>query len=282
MIKPLSSEAENKSIMVAVRIRPLSQKEIDSGLKPCCHRLENSNIVTISQASVAGSYLKSQAGTLNEYAFDAVFDSSSSQRNVYERTAKPFITKALSGENVTVFAYGATSAGKTHTMYGSSRADEASLHAEAGIIPNAINDVFQHIEEKKNCLAVGEKWDVKLSYVEVYNEQILDLLGREVSTGKILSLREDQEKGIMVIAGVIEQKVDSLEEVMEYLALGNRNRKTEATLANQVSSRSHAVLQLTISHTYRQSGGKENVVDSKLSLIDLAGSERVMNNRIID
>jgi kinesin family protein 18/19 len=77
-----------------------------------------------------------------------------------------------------------------------------------------------------------------------------------------------------VIAGVIEQKVDSLEEVMEYLALGNRNRKTEATLANQVSSRSHAVLQLTISHSYRQSGGKENVVDSKLSLIDLAGSER--------
>jgi kinesin family protein 18/19 len=180
--------ADEKGMIVAVRIRPLSQKEIDSGVQTCCQVLDKSNIVTISQAGVAGSYLKSQLGTINEYAFDAVFDSSASQMAVYERTAKPMIPKVLAGFNVTVFAYGATSAGKTHTMFGSSRADEASSNAEAGIIPNAINDVFHLLEKKKLSSATGEKWEVKISYLEVYNEQLVDLLVL-VPTGKFLSLR---------------------------------------------------------------------------------------------
>ena len=266
-------ESEYKGILVAVRIRPLSIGEVDAGAKTCCEVFDNSNIVTISQAGVVGSYLKSQAGTVNEYAFDAVFDSSASQMFVYERTAKPFIPKVLAGFNVTVFAYGATSAGKTHTMFGSSRADKAASHAEAGIIPNAIKDVFTSLNFKSKNLSSGEKWEVNLSYIEVYNEQIYDLLV-PVPSGKVLSLREDQEKGLIVIAGVIESSVDSLDEVLKLLELGNRNRKTEATLANQVSSRSHAILQLKICHTYRSHDGKDNVVESKLSLIDLAGSER--------
>ena len=306
-----ANAAEDKGILVAVRIRPLSNDEIDAGAKVCCEVFDNSNIVTISQAGVAGSYLNSQKGTVNEYAFDAVFDSSASQMEVYEKTAKPFIPKVIAGLNVTVFAYGATSAGKTHTMFGSSRVDEAASHAEAGIIPNAIKDVFSIIAEKTKSLCVGEKWSVNLSYIEVYNEQIYDLLV-PIPTGKSLSLREDQEKGIMVIAGVIELNVESLDEVLKQLQLGNRNRKTEATMANQVSSRSHAILQLNITHTYRvnslnnvnngkdsvkdsgKESGKDNgkdggrdsskdsfrdsfkecFVESKLSLIDLAGSER--------
>lgn len=275
-----TTAAINKGILVAVRIRPLSSKELESGAQACCESLGHSNVVTISQAGVVGSYLKSQAGTVNEYAFDSVFDSSASQMEVYRRTAKPFIPRVLAGFNVTVFAYGATSAGKTHTMFGSSRADEAASRAEAGIIPNAIGDLFHFIEEKMEVLSTGEKWEVNMSYIEVYNEQIYDLLVA-VPSGKILSLREDQEKGIVMIAGVIEQKVNALDEVMKLLALGNRNRKTEATMANQVSSRSHAILQLNVTHTFRSSGGKEATVESKLSLIDLAGSERASatNNR---
>ena len=275
-----TTAAINKGILVAVRIRPLSSKEVESGAQACCESLGHSNVVTISQAGVVGSYLKSQAGTVNEYAFDSVFDSSASQMDVYHRTAKPFIPRVLAGFNVTVFAYGATSAGKTHTMFGSSRADEAASRAEAGIIPNAIGDLFHLIEDKKEVSSTGEKWEVNMSYIEVYNEQIYDLLVA-VPTGKILSIREDQERGIVMIAGVIEQKVDALDEVMKLLALGNRNRKTEATMANQVSSRSHAILQLNVIHTFRSSGGKETSVESKLSLIDLAGSERASatNNR---
>ena len=273
-VEPLVAvAAEDKGILVAVRIRPLSNDEIDAGAQKCCEVFDNSNIVTISQAGVVGSYLKSQAGTVNEYAFDAVFDSSASQMVVYEKTAKPFIPKVLAGFNVTVFAYGATSAGKTHTMFGSSRADKAASHAEAGIIPNAIMDVFELLRVKARNLSVGEKWEVNLSYIEVYNEQIYDLLV-PVPNGKVLSLREDQEKGLMVIAGVIESRVDSLDEVLKLLELGNRNRKTEATMANQVSSRSHAILQLNICHKFRLNNGRDSMVESKLSLIDLAGSER--------
>lgn len=275
-----SSAAINKGILVAVRIRPLSSKELEAGAQSCCELLDKTNIVTITQAGIVGSYLKSQAGTVNDYAFDAVFDSSASQMDVYRRTAKPFIPKVLAGLNVTVFAYGATSAGKTHTMFGSSRADEAASHGEAGIIPNAVRDVFDSIDDRKTNLVVGEKWRVSVSYIEVYNEQIYDLLVPS-PTGKFLSLREDQEKGIVKVAGVIEQEVLTLDEVLKLLALGNKNRKTEATMANQVSSRSHAILQLTVIHSIRIGNGKDSVVESKLSLIDLAGSERASatNNR---
>lgn len=275
-----TSAAINKGILVAVRIRPLSSKELDAGAQSCCELLDKTNIVTITQAGIVGSYLKSQAGTVNDYAFDAVFDSSASQMDVYRRTAKPFIPKVLAGLNVTVFAYGATSAGKTHTMFGSSRADEAASHGEAGIIPNAVRDVFDLIDDRKTNLISGEKWRVNVSYIEVYNEQIYDLLVPS-PTGKFLSLREDQEKGIVKVAGVIEQEVMTLDEVLKLLALGNKNRKTEATLANQVSSRSHAILQLTVIHSIRIGTANDSVVESKLSLIDLAGSERASatNNR---
>ena len=162
-------------------------------------------------------------------------------------------------------------------MFGNTRQDEAAVNAEAGIIPNAIADVFKLIEEKTaTSSTTGDSYEVSISFVEVYNETILDLLNPTCDhSHKGLALREDQEKGIVVIAGVTEQKVDTLAAVMEVLAFGSKNRKTESTNANQTSSRSHAILQLTISHTFcSNTTGGLVVVDSKLSLIDLAGSER--------
>ena len=206
------------------------------------------------------------------------------------------------GLNLTVFAYGATSAGKTHTMFGNTRQDGAGAHADAGLIPNAVADVFAHIARSDKDVS----WEVLFGFVEVYNEGtpstfleahcpltsrppfhpgIFDLLNPVTETGssssssssssKGLTLREDQEKGVVVIAGATEQRVSTLEEVMELLVMGNTNRKTESTNANQTSSRSHAVLQLTISRTSRSPAtGKEVTTEAKLSLIDLAGSER--------
>jgi hypothetical protein len=188
----------------------------------------------------------------------------------------------LTGLNLTVFAYGATGAGKTHTMLGSTRSDETAANAEAGIIPNAVCDLFQQITDRKrartNTYGGGEDWSVILSYIEVYNEQVYDLLE---TSGKVLSLREDSDRGVVIVAGVTEQKVENYDDVLELLQQGNKNRKTEATMANAVSSRSHAVLQLTVKHTRRLECGRESVVESKLSMIDLAGSERASatNNR---
>ena len=157
-------------------------------------------------------------------------------------------------------------------MLGNTRADDAASHADAGIIPQSVKDLFQLISDKKASLSIGEDYNVILTFIEVYNEQVYDLLTEEKS--KVLSLREDQEKGVVIVAGVKEQSVSCYEDVMEYLSFGNKNRKTEATMANQVSSRSHAVMQLTVRHKKRNESARETVIESKLSLIDLAGSER--------
>ena len=279
----LTNKQSSKKMIVACRIRPLSPTECASGQRVCCE-VTADGIISIHRSDTVGSYLKSQAASFNDYAFDAVFDANATQQEVYEQTTKPFIANVVKGLNVTVFAYGSTSAGKTHTMFGSTRQDEAAVNAEAGIIPNAVADVFKLIDEKIAASAEGEgedgscdSFEISISFVEVYNETILDLLNpaSDNNNNKGLALREDQEKGIVVIAGVTEQKVDTLAGVMEILALGSKNRKTESTNANQTSSRSHAILQLTISHTFcSKTTGDLVVVESKLSLIDLAGSER--------
>lgn len=266
---------------MAVRIRPLSKKELAAGIQSCCQTLGSQNIA-IKKGGDANGYLKSQQSILNEYAFDCVFGETATQEEVYQNTAKKFIPNFVSGKNVTVFAYGATGAGKTHTMLGNSRADTSAKDSGPGIIPCAVKDIFELIEHRKRYQSdsnISEKWAVSLGYIEVYNEQVYDLLG---GSGKVLAVREDQDKGIVVVAGMQEQAVLNYDEVTEYMLQGNRNRKTEATMANAVSSRSHAVLQLTLRRTIlRLDTNKETAIESKLSLIDLAGSERASatNNR---
>ena len=144
---------------------------------------------------------------------------------------------------------------------GNTRHDGATSHGEAGIIPNALTDIFKAMNQKRQIATHGEHWSVTVSFLEVYNEQVYDLLE---STGKVLSLREDQDRGVVVVAGIAEKIAESPEVVLELLHHGNRNRKTEATMANQVSSRSHAVLQLTVRHTRRMESGQESLVESKV------------------
>lgn len=164
-------------------------------------------------------------------------------------------------------------------MMGNTRVDESQGNsAEAGIIPNALSDIFKIISEKRANAQPGQSWNVIVSFMEVYNEQVYDLLE---STDKILSVREDTERGVVEVAGRTKKVVDSAEDVLELLQLGNTNRKTEATMANQVSSRSHAVLQLAVESNFRNASGQESSTMSTLSMIDLAGSERASatNNR---
>ncbi|CAM9322320.1 unnamed protein product, partial [Phaeothamnion confervicola] len=266
-------------IKVAVRIRPLSAEEVAAGRCACCC-VVNEGVVAISKAAVSGTYLRSQQGAVNEYAFDEAFDSDATQAQVYERTAKSAISDFLQGINVTVFCYGATAAGKTHTMMGSERGVGARPAEEggevSGIVPQALVDVFAGIEVRRADVAGrgrrdAQQWTVRVSYCEIYNEQILDLLE---PTGRALRLNEDAARGVVVVAGIAEKEVRSSGEVLELLRRGNANRKTEATMANAVSSRSHAVLQVTLTHATLDPCGNDMSVESKLSLIDLAGSER--------
>lgn len=167
----------------------------------------------------------------------------------------------IDGYNATVFAYGATGAGKTFTMLGNPN--------DHGIFGYSFQELFVKIEEQSK----DKEFKIKVSFIEIYNEMIFDLF---LPNEKPLELREDASKGIHV-AGVSEIKADSTKEILELLYLGNQNRSTEATDANNESSRSHAILLVTVEHKDRDAGTEAEVKVGKFSLIDLAGSERAAN-----
>ncbi|KAL0590133.1 hypothetical protein ABG067_001773 [Albugo candida] len=289
------------SMLVAVRLRPINQHEERQGHRKCCRVIGNQvrKTIVIERLGQPQHHLKSQQRSEREYAFDLAFSEDATQNEIYQRTVQDIIPTILNGFDATIFAYGATGAGKTHTMMGSERdglilSSECSEEMEDlqsqdsglsvdGIIPQALADIFQSIhnrkaEEGQLRMQNGTifEWEVMISYLEVYNEQIRDLL-RPSDTP--LALREDTAKGIVHVAGLHYENAHSAEEVLEFLRRGNRYRKTEPTAANQVSSRSHAVIQVLVRHKRTElvpprAQPGEAITEGKLSLIDLAGSER--------
>ena len=167
----------------------------------------------------------------------------------------------MQGYNASVFAYGSTGAGKTYTMLGTEE--------NPGIMLLSIDELFTSIEK----YSFERDYKLKISYVEVYNENIKDLLTDKSDS---LDLREDSVKGVCV-AGVTEIMTTNVDEIMRYIRQGNRMRTKERTDANEASSRSHAVLQITVEHKDKAHGINAEINIAKLSLIDLAGSERASN-----
>ncbi|PFH52655.1 hypothetical protein AMATHDRAFT_74119 [Amanita thiersii Skay4041] len=195
------------------------------------------------------------------FMFDRVLRHDARQQDVYEATAQPLLQGVLDGYNATVFAYGATGCGKTHTISGA--------ESDPGIIYLTMADLFQRIEDRR------EEWDVEVmvTFLEIYNEEIRDLLaepGSHAPRGG-LSIRED--KAVKVV-GLVELKPRSADEVKEIVIQGNMRRTQSPTHANETSSRSHAVLQVHITQCPRTASLTEQRLTATLSIIDLAGSER--------
>ncbi|KAG5853664.1 hypothetical protein ANANG_G00028380 [Anguilla anguilla] len=192
------------------------------------------------------------------YMFDVAFDCSASQEEVYRATTKGLIEGLISGYNATVFAYGPTGCGKTYTMLGTDR--------DPGIYVQTLNDLFRAIEETSDDM----QYSVSMSYLEIYNEMIRDLLN---PASGFLDLREDF-KGEIQVAGITEVSTINAREIMELLMKGNKQRTQEPTAANQTSSRSHAVLQVAVRQQSRCRDVLQEVRFARLFMIDLAGSER--------
>ncbi|KAG6833799.1 hypothetical protein H0H87_011733 [Tephrocybe sp. NHM501043] len=195
------------------------------------------------------------------FMFDKVFGHEAQQHDVYEATSQPLIKGLFDGFNATVFAYGATGCGKTHTISGTD--------SDPGIIYMTMADLFQRIEDRK------DDWDVEVmvTFLEIYNEEIRDLLaepGSNVPRGG-LTIRED--KSVKVV-GLTELKPKTADEVKEIVLLGNTRRTQSPTHANETSSRSHAVLQVHVTQSPRTAALTEQRTMATLSIIDLAGSER--------
>lgn len=194
------------------------------------------------------------------FGFDRVFDDNCTQDDVYAATTRPLLDSVLDGYNATVFAYGATGCGKTHTITGTS--------ASPGIIFLTMQELFDKIAERSD----EKSTEVSLSYMEIYNETIRDLLVPGGSTQGLM-LREDANQAVSV-AGLSTHHPKDVQQVMEMVVNGNAYRTVSPTEANATSSRSHAVLQINVAQKDRNADINEPHTMATLSIIDLAGSER--------
>ncbi|XP_060638485.1 kinesin-1 heavy chain [Anolis sagrei] len=231
------------NIKVMCRFRPLNDSEVTRGDKYIAKFQAEDTVVIASKP----------------YAFDRVFQSHTSQEQVYNDCAKKIVKDVLEGYNGTIFAYGQTSSGKTHTM-------EGKLHDPdgMGIIPRIVQDIFNYIYSMDENL----EFHIKVSYFEIYLDKIRDLL--DVSKTN-LSVHEDKNR-VPYVKGCTERFVCSPDEVMDTIDEGKSNRHVAVTNMNEHSSRSHSIFLINVKQENTQT---EQKLSGKLYLVDLAGSEKV-------
>ncbi|KAG2778378.1 hypothetical protein Pcac1_g11397 [Phytophthora cactorum] len=275
--------AGQDNILVTVRLRPLLSHDRDR--VEIVKVLGNKEVVVLTRSAESRPIANSQArrhsihshqkprhasaspaianGTRRRekhYAFDYVFTPNDGQQKVYQHTTKFLIHGVLNGFNATVFAYGCTGAGKTYTMLGTPE--------EPGIMAKTLDDLFRNIERVHADPAGRVQYRVTVSFLEVYNENIRDLLSASSScssapsmpTSEFLDLREDPIRG-SVVAGLSEVEANDAQDVMKLLRRGNKYRSQESTAANSFSSRSHAVLQVHIEQQEKLNPG-DSTADS--------------------
>uniref|UniRef100_A0A670YJP5 Kinesin-like protein n=1 Tax=Pseudonaja textilis TaxID=8673 RepID=A0A670YJP5_PSETE len=213
------------------------------------------------------------------YTFDMVFGAQAKQIDVYRTVVCPILDEVLMGYNCTVFAYGQTGTGKTFTMEGERSPNEEYTWEEdplAGVIPRTLHQIFEKLAEN------GTEFSVKVSLLEIYNEELFDLLSPSPDVGERLQLFDDpRNKRGVIIKGLEEITVHNKDEVYQILERGAAKRTTAATYMNQYSSRSHSVFSITL-HMKETTDGEELVKIGKLNLVDLAGSENIGRSGAVD
>ncbi|CAN1775592.1 Kinesin-like protein KIN-5D [Linum perenne] len=296
-----SSNSKNDkgvNVQVLLRCRPLNQdeKQLVSPAVISCN--EKKGIVTLVQNTAHKQIDKN-------YQFDKVFGPTCEQKLLFDTAVTPIVNEVLEGYNCTIFAYGQTGTGKTYTMEGGMVAEvgrlldrDISSHylfvppvlqpiasfllqdgefpSDAGIIPRAVQQIFEVLEAR------SEDYSMKVTFLELYNEEIMDLLDPDESPTssdekpkKPIALLEDGKGGVF-IRGLEQELVSSAKEIYRILEKGSARRQTAETLLNKTSSRSHTIFSITI--YIKEDGssvGEELVKCGKLNLVDLAGSENI-------
>ncbi|XP_069099486.1 kinesin-like protein KIF3B [Pleurodeles waltl] len=251
----MSKLKNSETVRVVVRCRPMNSKELTGGYGKVVE-------VNVKFGQVA---VKNSRGATNElpktFTFDAVYDCNSKQVELYDETFRPLVDSVLQGFNGTIFAYGQTGTGKTFTMEGVRNDPE-----KRGVIPNSFEHIFTHISRSQN-----QQYLVRASYLEIYQEEIRDLLSKDQS--KRLELKERPDTGVYVkdLSSFVTKSVKEIEHVMN---VGNQNRSVGSTNMNEHSSRSHAIFMITVECSEVGLDGENHIRVGKLNLVDLAGSER--------
>ncbi|KAL5855975.1 hypothetical protein ACOSQ4_005777 [Xanthoceras sorbifolium] len=246
MEKMQMASAREEKILVLVRLRPLSDKEILANEVADWECINDTTILyrnTLREGSTFPS----------AYTFDRVFRGDSSTKQVYEDGAKEIALSVVTGINSSIFAYGQTSSGKTYTMI--------------GITEYAVSDIFDYIHRHEERAFV-----LKFSAMEIYNEAIRDLLSTDNTP---LRLLDDPEKGI-IVEKVTEETLKDWNHLQELLSICEAQRRIGETSLNEKSSRSHQIIRLTIESSAREFLGRENstTLAASVNFVDLAGSER--------
>ncbi|XP_063491198.1 chromosome-associated kinesin KIF4A isoform X3 [Symphalangus syndactylus] len=246
----MKEEVKGIPVRVALRCRPLVPKEISEGCQMCLSFVPGEPQVVV--------------GTDKSFTYDFVFDPSTEQEEVFNTAVAPLIKGVFKGYNATVLAYGQTGSGKTYSMGGAYTAEQEN-EPTVGVIPRVIQLLFKEIDKKSDF-----EFTLKVSYLEIYNEEILDLLCPSREKAQI-NIREDPKEGIKIV-GLTEKTVLVALDTVSCLEQGNNSRTVASTAMNSQSSRSHAIF--TISLEQRKKSDKNSSFRSKLHLVDLAGSER--------
>lgn len=243
-------------VRVALRIRPLNNKEKMDACEECLRTIPGENQVIL--------------GKNKAFTYDYVFCQKSPQVEIYETCVKTLLDSLFKGYNATVLAYGQTGSGKTHTMGSGYTSLVCATHQDfenVGVIPRVLSDLFNTIEMEKEK-EPDSTFTVKVSFVEVYNEEIKDLFINGVSDP--LNIRE--ENNSIRVVGLSETEVNDANQTIQMLEKGSANRMTGGTAMNEQSSRSHAIFTIALEQFNPNNGN--DLVKSKFHLVDLAGSER--------
>ncbi|XP_050363080.1 kinesin-like protein KIN-12D [Argentina anserina] len=257
-LKEDSSFWMEHNVQVLIRVRPLNSMERSTHGYNRCLRQENAQTITwIGQPE-------------SRFTFDHVACETVDQDMLFRRAGLPMVENCLSGYNSCMFAYGQTGSGKTYTMLGEIDDLEDKPSPHRGMTPRIFEFLFARIQvEEETRKDEKLKYNCKCSFLEIYNEQITDLLDPSSSN---LLLREDVTKGVYV-ENLSEFEVHTVSDILRLLIQGSSNRKVAATNMNRESSRSHSVFTCVIESTWEKDS-TTNFRFARLNLVDLAGSER--------
>jgi hypothetical protein len=265
-------QSQTQGIRVVVRIRPASSNAAQQSALLHHSDVADGLVIRDETTIEVASHSKSS------FRFDSVFPTATAQSDIFKSVGKPAADKFLRGYNSTIFAYGQTGSGKTYTMSGSSE--------DRGLVPRVCEYLFSQLHKQRRMSVAAtpmkrpnltssnaQEAKISVSYIEIYNETLRDLLSApsDTESNHVLQLREDPKYGVYA-DGATEIPVDSLAQMADVLHMGNLQRTVSATRMNTCSSRSHAVLIMRMERTDPVDPTKRYF--ARLNLVDLAGSER--------
>ncbi|GMK55648.1 hypothetical protein CspeluHIS016_0207040 [Cutaneotrichosporon spelunceum] len=273
------SDIPESNINVVVRCRGRTPQEIEESSPPITQTggpVSDAITVTTTPSAAAASPVVPTEANTKTYKFDKVFGPEADQTTVFMEVAEGMLGEVLSGYNCTIFAYGQTGTGKTYTMQGDMTPTPLMAPStEAGIIPRVLHRLFALLEAQENS-----EYAVKCSYLEIYNEELRDLLSYDYGkhgAGSNIKIFDDTSKKGVNIQGVEEAGVRDLNDGLAILRKGSQRRQVAETKLNTESSRSHSIFTLTVyvKETSGDKTGEDMLRIGKFNLVDLAGSEAV-------